>query len=201
MDYVAPEIRAQAQNYVFMMRLAERTDIADRTKADAYWRAALIINQIGEEILHASFGLDWTGAADEEKWYIGYNLLPLKRLQPDSATLITLITSPTKEEALRVQTWLAEHIEKPVRSERDASYAVFDLALKAARSLPHNDPAGGQILQFAGNLLKFVEPKAANPAYVLLVTRFKQTPYGEHALKRHWFSKERPNPPADIISK
>jgi hypothetical protein len=201
LDYVAPEIRAQAHNYVFMMRLAERTDIADRTKADAYWRAALIINQIGEEILHASFGLDWTGATDEPQWYIGYGLLPLKRLQPDSSTRITLITSPTREEALRVQTWLAEHIEKPVRSERDASYAVFDLALKAARSLPNNDPAGGQILQFAGNLLKFVEPKAANPAYVLLATRFKQTPYGEHALNRHWFSKERPNPPADIIAK
>jgi hypothetical protein len=58
-----------------------------------------------------------------------------------------------------------------------------------------------KILQFAGNLLKFVEPKAANPAYVLLATRFKQTPYGEHALNRHWFSKERPNPPADIIAK
>jgi hypothetical protein len=201
LDYVSPEIKAQANNYVLFMRLAERTDIADRTKADAYWRAALIVHQIGEEILHASFGLDWTGGGDEGKWYVGYNLLPLKRLQPDSATRITLITSPTKEEALRVQTWLAEHIEKPVRSERDASYAVFDLALKAARSLPHNDPAGGQILQFAGNQLKFVEPKAANPAYVLLATRFKQTPYGEHALKRHWFSKERPNPPADIISK
>jgi hypothetical protein len=201
LDYVSPEIKAQAYNYVLFMRLAERTDIADRTKADAYWRAALIVHQIGEEILHASFGLDWTGAADEGKWYVGYHLLPLKRLQPDSATRVTLITSTTKEEALRVQTWLAEHIEKPVRSERDASYAVFDLALKAARSLPNNDPAGGQILQFAGNLLKFVEPKAANPAYVLLVTRFKQTPYGEHALKRHWFSKERPNPPADIISK
>ena len=201
LDYVSPEIRPQAHNYVFLMRLAERTDIADRTKADAYWRAALIIQQIGEEILHASFGLDWTGATDEPKWYINYGFLPLKRLQPDSATRVTLITSPTKEEALRVQTWLAEHIDKPVRSERDASYAVFDLALKAARSLPNNDPAGGQILQFAGNLLKFMEPKAANPAYVLLVTRFKQTPYGEHALKRHWFSKERPNPPADIISK
>ena len=201
LDYVSPEIKAQANNYVLFMRLAERTDIADRTRADAYWRAALIVDKIGEEILHASFGLDWTGAADEEKWYIGYGLLPLQRLKPDSTTRVTLLTSPTKEEALRVQTWLAEHIDKPVRSERDASYAVFDLALKAARSLPNNDPAGGQILQFAGNRLKFVEPKAANPAYVLLVTRFKQTPYGEHALKRHWFSKERPVPPADIISK
>ena len=202
LDYVSPEIRPKAHNYVFLMRLAERTDIADRTRADAYWRAALIINQIGEEILHATYGLSWSGAADDDyKWHVGYGLLPLRRLKPDSATRITRMTSPSKEEALRVQAWLSEHIDNPIRSERDASYAVFDLALKAARSLPNNDPAGGQILQFAGNQLKFTEPKAANPAYVLLVTRFKQTPYGEHALKHHWFSKERPSPPADVISK
>lgn len=201
LDYVSPEIKTQANSYVLFMRLAERTDVADRTKADAYWRAALIINQIGEEILHASFGLEWTGAADEEKWYIGYDLLPLKRLKPDTETRLTVLTSPSKEEALRVQAWLAEHIDQPVRSERDASYAVFALALKAARSLPNNDPAGGQILQFAGNQLKYREPKAANPAYVLLVTRFKETPYGAEALKRHWFAKDRPQPSADIISK
>ena len=83
----------------------------------------------------------------------------------------------------------------------DARYAAFDLAVKAARLLPNNDPAGGQILQYAGNLLKYREPKAANPAYTLLVTRFKETPYGAEALKRHWFSKDRPEPLADIISK
>ena len=201
LDYVSPATRLKAQNYVFWMRLADRNDIADRTRADAYWRAALIVDQIGDEILHASFGLEWSGAADDDKWYVGYDLLPLRRLRPDSATRITLLTSPSKDEALRVQTWLAEHVEKPVRAERDARYAVFDLALKAARCLPSNDPAGAQILQYAGNQLKFVEPKAANPAYVLLVTRFKQTPFGEHALKHHWFSRERPVPPADIISK
>jgi hypothetical protein len=35
----------------------------------------------------------------------------------------------------------------------------------------------------------------------MLVMRFPQTPYGAHALKAHWFSAERPTPPADIISK
>ena len=44
-------------------------------------------------------------------------------------------------------------------------------------------------------------PKAANPAYVLLVTRFKATPYGQAALKSRWFSSDRIGPPADILSK
>jgi hypothetical protein len=61
--------------------------------------------------------------------------------------------------------------------------------------------AGGEILQYAGNLLKYRAPKTAASAYRLLVTRFPQTPYGAYALKSHWFSPERPSPPSDIISK
>ena len=39
------------------------------------------------------------------------------------------------------------------------------------------------------------------PAYRLLISRFKQTPFGAHALKANWFSGERPEPPSDILSR
>ena len=206
--YLEPKLRSQAVNYVIYRRLAERTDLADRTRADAYWRSARVIGEIGEDILRAPVGLNWTSCVypgkEDECWYVPYNFLPhhrLNRLSERDHAPVNVLLSASKEEALRLQSWLRDHVEKPVRSERDARYASFDLALKAARLLPDNDPAGGMILQYAGNLLRAREPKAANPAYVLLVTHFKQTPYGEHALKAHWFSKERPLPSVDVISK
>ena len=208
LEYVSADLAPKARTYVILIRLAERTDIADRARADAYWRAALIIGDIGETILRAPIGLSWSAdgshAKPDSNWHVGYGFLPHHRLNKEReyehAQKHTLI-APAQDEVRRLNTWLDGHVEKPVRSERDARYATFDLALKAARLLPNNDPAGGEILQYAGNLLKYRERKAANPAYVLLVTRFKQTPYGEHALKRNWFSKETPEPSSDIISK
>lgn len=105
------------------------------------------------------------------------------------------------EELRRLREWESLHMGASARSERDARYAAFELALKAARLLPDNDPAGAQIVQYAGNLLKYREPKAAMPAYRLLISRFKQTPFGAHALKANWFSAERPEPPSDILSR
>ena len=208
LEYVSADLAPKARTYVILLRLAERTDIADRARADAYWRAALIIGDIGETILRAPIGLSWSADGSHTKpdsnWYVGYGFLPHHRLNKEReyehAQKHTLI-APAQDEVRRLTTWIEGHVEKPVRSERDARYATFDLAIKAARLLPNNDPAGGEILQYAGNLLKYRERKAANPAYVLLVTRFKQTPYGEHALKRNWFSKETPEPSADIIAK
>jgi hypothetical protein len=205
LDYVSGELAPKARNYVILRRLAERTDVADRTRADAYWRAALIIGEIGETVLHAPFGLSWSSySRNDELWRVDYGFLPNLRMnkkQDQEDAQEHHLIAPTQDEIRRLSTWIDGHVVRPVRSERDARYATFDLALKAARLLTDNDPAGGQIVQYAGNLLKYREPKAANPAYVLLVTRFKQTPYGEHALKRHWFSKDSPDPSADVISK
>jgi hypothetical protein len=208
LPYVAPRLRADATNYVLLLRLAERTDTSPQVRADAYWRCSCLIRNLGEDILRAPVGLNWSSYVDnkqnENNWHVPYYFIPHIRLNvvdEHAPTPGNVLLSASKEEALRVQAWLDEHVDKPKRSERDARYAAFDLALKAARLLPDNDPAGAQILQYAGNLLKYREPKAATPAYRLLVTRFPQTPYGAYALKAHWFSPERPMPPSDIISK
>jgi hypothetical protein len=207
LEYADGDYASGARSYVLYLRLAQRTDLADRTRADAYWRAAQLIEGVGETILSAPMGLSWSSYTYDDKreqWFIGYGFLPYRRLGRDhdgvTTETMTLVT-PSQEETTRLNSWLAAHVDKPVRSERDARYAAFDLALKAARLLPDNDPAGGQILQYAGNLLKYREPKAANPAYRLLVTRFKETPYGAYALKAHWFSAERPSPSIDVISR
>jgi hypothetical protein len=208
LEYVSDDIASKARSFVLLSRLAERTDLDNRTRADAYWRAALVIREIGETILHAPHGLSWTSDGSYTKpdsnWYVGYGFLPYLRLnkerEHEQAHRHKLI-GPRQDEIKRLSKWIDGHVVHPVRCERDARYATFDLAIKAARLLPENDPAGGIILQYAGNLLKYREPKAAKPAYFLLATRFKETTYGAEALKRHWFSQDRPEPSADIISK
>ena len=200
LEYVAPKLRTQATNYVLLRRAAERSDVGARERADSHWRSALAIRQLGEIIQHAPFGLSWSGGS----WYVGYGYWPRVRLgqsMDDRQPLPMEIAPAGKDETRRLLSWQSQHIDRADLSERDARYASFRHALEAARLLPDNDPAGAEILQYAGNLLKYREPKAAVPAYRLLVTRFPQTPYGQHAVAKKWFSPERPEPSADLLSR
>ena len=202
LEYVDPTIRGQATHYVLLRRGAERMDLGDRSRADSNWRCALAIREIGEKIFHSPYGLSWSSGGGG--WYAGYGFFPRLRLgKPldDQPVPSMKLIGAGEDEKRRLADWQAHHIDNPDLIERDARYASFRHAMEAARLLPVNDPAGGQILQYAGSLLKFRDPKAATPAYRQLVTRFPQTPFGAYALKSHWFSKERPTPPADIISK
>ena len=202
LQYLPEPLRVPAMNYVLLRRAAERSELDSRSRADCHWRSALAIREIGERILHAPYGLSWSSGGSG--WYVGYGYYPRIRLgvpQDDIPAPAMKVIGAGAEEKRRLQAWQSEHIEKPDLSERDSRYAAFRHAMQAARLLPDNDPAGGLILQYAGNLLKYRDPKAANPAYVLLVTRFKATPYGQAALKSRWFSSDRIGPPADIISK
>jgi hypothetical protein len=201
LEYVAPKLRTQASNYVLLRRAAERTDVDARERADSHWRSALAIRQLGEIIQHAPFGLSWSSG---DGWYVGYGYWPRVRLgqsMDDRQPLPMEIAPAGKDETSRLLSWQSQHIDQADRSERDARYASFRHALEAVRLLPDNDPAGAEILQYAGNLLKYREPKAAIPAYRLLASRFPQTPYGRHAVAKKWFSPDRPSPPADILSR
>ena len=201
LEYVNPDLRARATSYVLLRRAAARTDLTDRARADAHWRSALLIGEIGETILHAPFGLSWSSGTG---WHVGYGYSPRLRLgqASEGETLPTMnLIGAGPEERRRLGDWKARHIEAPELSERDARYASFRHAMEAVRLLPDNDPAGAEILQYAGNLLKYRDPKAAVPAYRLLISRFPLTTHGKHALRAHWFSAVRSEPPADILSK
>jgi len=201
LDYVNPDIRAKTASYLLLLRAAERTDVSPLERADSYWRAALLVRQIGETVLHSPYGLSWSSG---EGWRVGYSYIPGFRSRsfeyPYGVPEMAVLTCGA-EELRRLREWESQHMGSSARYERDARYAAFDLALNAARLLPDNDPAGAEILQYAGNLLKYREPKAAVPAYRMLVTRFPRTPYGQHAIAKKWFSSERPEPPSDILSR
>jgi hypothetical protein len=73
--------------------------------------------------------------------------------------------------------------------------------LEAVKLLPDDDLAGAHILEYAGNLLKYRDPPAAQPAYRELATRFRGTPLGAAARKQHWFSKFADEPDSDWVLK
>ena len=209
LPYYPLEVRpAVAQYLEFMARAADQAQ-AKRVRADAYWRAALVLSQLDDAAQFCTFGPDWSSGYDysEESdhrrplhWHDAGGL-PRVRIQPIGDEAESLLAPPGADEQARVNAWIAANLARPDRAHRSARYAVARHALQAAELLPDDDQAGAQILQFAGNLLKYMEPAAAQPYYRLLATRFKGTPLGAHARAKHWFSPLACEPDPDWISK
>lgn len=213
--YFPPELAAVARRYAEFRRLAARADTPARKRADAHWRAALIIQRHGRELLFCSFGLNKSqpaGAGEYRRgpdpnfleyaqgWHLYLDaFLPSLRLGRRPDGFVLNLAAPCADETRRLKAWYARHIEQPTYSERMPRYEVLRLGLLAVKDLPDQDPAGALILQYIGNLLKYVDPPAATPAYRLLVKRFGQTPLGATATKNRWFAKDRPSPGEDLL--
>ena len=209
LPYYPAEVRPAVGQYLELMTKAEDKLLPKRARADAYWRAALVLRELGEETQFCAFGQNWTSGYDyfEESedrrplhWHDAGGL-PRVRIQPIGAEADSLLAPPGADERARVNAWMEANLARPDRAHRSARYAVARHALKAAELLPDDDPAGAQILQFAGNLLKYMEPAAAQPYYRLLATRFKGTPLGAHARAKRWFAPLACEPDPDWISK
>lgn len=185
--YLPEEYARSLQAYIALLRVAQDPQQPPRARADAYWRAALNLRTYGEDYLYCSYGLEWT-SVDDRHWFDPRSL-PRARLEPILDEPDHTIAPPGPEEIKRVGAWAERHLDHPDHASRDASYAAFRLALAAAKLLPDDDLAGEQILQWAGNLLKYRDPPAAQPAYRELATRFRGTVLGAEARRRHWFAK------------
>jgi hypothetical protein len=217
--YFVAELRPEVDQYSALMQRAQDKKLSDRQRADAYWRASLIIHREGENLLFCNFGASWSAAEDLSfynfgaQWVLGrrqdhtqmlwYDTpgLPRVRIQPIEEEPESLIAPPSPDEVKRVQDWMTTNLDQPNRGHRDARYEVARLAVEAAKLLPDQDEAGSKILQFAGNLIKYREPKAAQPIYRLLATKYKKTELGERARKAHWFAPIAFDPNPDWIQK
>ena len=209
LPYYPKEVRPSVAHYLELMTRAENPTRAKRDRADAYWRAALVLRELDDATQFCEFGPDWTISSDYDDdaagakplyWHDAGGL-PRLRIQPVGEDPESLLAPPGADEQARVNAWIAANLAHPDRAHRSARYAVARHALKAAELLPEDDQAGAQILQFAGNLLKYMEPAAAQPYYRLLATRFKGTPLGAHARAKHWFSPLACEPDPDWILK
>lgn len=197
--YLPEEHRKTLQLFIAQMRIAQDPKQSPRARADAYWRAALNISSEGENYLFCELGLEWTSASDIH-WYDPRGL-PVQRIRPILDEPENLLAPPTEDEIKRVEAWAAKHLVPAGRVYRDANYEAHRLCLEAVKLLPDDDLAGAQILQFAGSLLKYRDPPAAQPAYRELATRFRGTPLGAEARRKHWFSKFAADPDSDWVLK
>lgn len=207
--YYPAEVRPAVAHYLELLGRAEDKAQPGRARADAYWRAALVLRDLGDAAQFCEFGPDWssgfdfTGERDDRQplhWHDAGGL-PRLRIQPIGEDPESLLAGPGPDEQERVSAWIAANLAQPDRAHRSARYAVARLALKATELLPDDDLGGSQILQYAGGLLKYMEPAAAQPYYRVLATRFKGTPLGAHARTKHWFSPLACEPDPDWIIK
>jgi hypothetical protein len=199
LPYLPSQFRPPLQQFIAQMKVAQDYKQSPRARADAYWRAALNVHANGEDYLFCELGLEWTAYLDEH-WHDSRGL-PLQRIRPILDEPENLLAPPTEDEVKRVEAWAAKHLVPAGRVYRDASYETHRLCLEAVKLLPDDDLAGAQILQFAGSLLKYRDPPAAQPAYRQLATRFRGTPLGAEARRKHWFSRFAAEPDSDWVLK
>jgi hypothetical protein len=209
LPYYPAEIRPAFAHYLELLARATNPARAKRDRADAYWRAALVLRELGDATQFCEFGPDWSAGFDysddakDDKPLLWHDAggLPRSRVQPIGDEAESLLAPPGPDEQARVQAWIAANLAHPDRAHRSARYAVARLAGQAAELLPDDDVAGSRILQFAGGLLKYMEPRAAQPYYRQLATRFKGTELGAAARRAHWFAALACEPDPDWIQK
>lgn len=210
LPYFGDDVRPWAIKYIELRKKADRWSFDRLGRADAYWRAALIMAKHGDELIHNDFGRYWS---PDGSWYLQKREelvapnwherpdLPKLRLIVNDWKIPTNFVRPSTDETQRAKAWIKMNLEHPDYSHRMAIYAAVDLIMRSVSFLPDNDPRGALMLQFAGNQLKFIEPKAVQPAYRTLAIRFKQTPLGKHAWNRHWFSHDDGSDDPDLLTK
>jgi hypothetical protein len=209
LPYYPAEVRPAFAHYLELLSRATNPARAKRDRADAYWRAALVLRELGDTTQFCEFGPDWSSGFDYSDdgtdrkplhWHDAGGL-PRTRIQPIGEEAESLLAPPGPDEQARVQTWIAANLVRPDRAHRSARYAVARLARQAADLLPDDDVAGSRILHYAGGLLKYMEPEAAQPYYRQLATRFKGTELGAAARRAHWFTAWACEPDPDWIQK
>lgn len=209
LPYYPAEVRPAFAHYLELLTRATNPARAKRDRADAYWRAALVLRELGDVTQFCEFGPEWSSGFDysddakDDKPLLWHDAggLPRSRVQPIGDEAESLLAPPGPDEQARVQAWIAANLAHPDRAHRSARYAVARLAAQAAELLPDDDVAGSRILQFAGGLLKYMEPRAAQPYYRQLATRFKGTELGAAARRAHWFVALACEPDPDWIQK
>ena len=218
--YMKSPQKERTELYLKLLAIGEDEGLDRRARASAYWRATTLASHLGRRIFRSPVGADHSMVF--EGWYMPYYFLPWMRYtqgltahelrsaeDPPSLNRKKLLFADEEfetnhpklrlmdvsdPELRRVTQWMGTHLVRDKLAERDPDYEVMRLSLMAVRLLPDNDHTGADMLQHVGRMLKYKDPKGAEPAYRVLATRFKGTNHGGHAFKRKWLSDEYPQP-------
>ena len=118
---------------------------------------------------------------------------PLCRIKPTHEHPWQPLSAASEDERRRVREWWEANLAEPYRGHRVPKYEALRLTLLAVSLLPDNDLAGAEILHYVGQSMMYLDPPAANVAYKVLATRFKDTPEGKYAVEHRWFRRPRPD--------
>jgi hypothetical protein len=167
--------RERFDQYLALLAGSDDQTKPPRERSDKLWEAARILREDG---------LDLCGTETTPDWNVyGGSFSDGVDVKVRSA-LFGEQLSPTAEEIARAH----EHQPNPDRRFH-YRYTAAQLALRAAKLLPDNDPATAIILCTAGSWLKDRDPKAADPFYKTLVRRCRKTEIGKEADKIRWFPR------------
>ncbi len=173
--YFSEKNRALLIHYAAYVQAGFNPILAQKKRANAFWRAAQIARSEGMTLMGAELDPDfgiWEGN------FASYGSVEARMKLPPGPF------SVTKEEVERLNSI-------PIPTKRFSyRYRAADLAWWAASLLPNESDETAEILSTAGGWLKARDPIEANRFYQALVIRCGHTKLGRAAAERHWFPSD-----------
>jgi tetratricopeptide (TPR) repeat protein len=187
--FFPPRWRLALDRYVAALARGNNTKLPAQTRALALWDAAIEARYHGMELMGTEAGPDWFlhGGDFEEDDPVAYRL-GRKRIDkdPESDThkyvpLPVVLKAGAAERARLVAS--APDPEKRFHYR----YRAAEIAWKATRLLPDNDPRLAAMLNLAGRWLANRDEKEADRFYQSLESHCARTDLGREATKLRWF--------------
>lgn len=177
-NYFPPQWREMFHAYTADVRTGFEAARPTTERAQAFWRAAVVVREHGIALLGTELDPDWA------IWEGAYSDKPAAALRREGPRNTGGALAPTSVELQRLE-------EQRVPEQRfHYRYRAAELAWWAASLLPNDSDETARILNTAGGWLKARDPKAAQRFYEALVIRCGNTALGRAAAQAHWFPKE-----------
>jgi tetratricopeptide (TPR) repeat protein len=207
-EFMPHALRRMFDHYVLLHREAKHESWPDETKAAILWEIASLRRRLGMEF----FGYE--GAPDNTRWdgnYPGVDYVS-RRYQKSGWSFDwnendLLIHGPQKPEHIAVPPISREEIQRlaphvrRVESRFHYRYDAAEIAWRAAKLLPDNDPRTLYVLHEAGRWIADRDPRSADRFYQEIIRRCHALPLGRELDRRRWFLPHPPQNPLPELPK
>jgi tetratricopeptide (TPR) repeat protein len=211
-EFMPHALRRMFDHYVLMHREAARGSWPDETKAAILWEMASWRRHLGMEF----FGYE--GAPDNTRWdgnFMGIDYASRRSRKngwsfkwnddEDDLAIHTTINGPQKPEDFAVPVVSREEIQRLAPHVRHKEprfhyrYEAAEIAWRAAKLLPDNDPRTLYVLHEAGRWLANRDPLTADRFYQEIISRCTELPQWRELDRRRWFLPRAPeSPPLEL---
>jgi hypothetical protein len=174
--YYPPAWLPQFDKLAEALQDAEKAELPQVQRAQAYFAAAQLTRQVGLEL---------AGTEVEPDWHVYEGNFQAGVTVADRISLVgSNALAASSEELSRV----AQHAANP-EQRFHYRYTAAALAWESAKLMPNNADDTARVLCLAGTWLKNRDPIAADVFYKALVRRCRKTAVGAEADRLRWFPK------------